>query len=55
MTKKDGVSVDMMDFLNTLSPEEREQMVEMLKHPKTFIAGDVDDLFAILEQLKDTH
>ena len=34
-----------------LGPEERDELLEMLRDPKTFIAEDLDDLLAVLKHL----
>lgn len=49
----DRVSQNMMEYLSGLSLHEREELTAMLRHPKTFLAEDVDDLMAILHSLKN--
>ena len=46
------VSKGLMRFFDGLGPEEREELLEMLRDPKTFIAEDVDDLLAVLKHLE---
>ena len=53
MAKTDGVSTDMSRFLDGLSPEEREGLLEVLKDPRTFLAEDMDDVIAILQDIQD--
>jgi hypothetical protein len=45
------VSKGLMRFFDGLGPEEREELLEMLRDPKTFIAEDLDDLLAVLKHL----
>ncbi len=40
-----------MRFFDGLGPEERDELLEMLRDPKTFIAEDLDDLLAVLKHL----
>jgi hypothetical protein len=46
------VSKGLMRFFDGLGPEEREELLEMLRDPKTFIAEDLDDLLAVLKHLE---
>jgi hypothetical protein len=41
-----------MRFFHGLGPEERDELLEMLRDPKTFIAEDLDDLLAVLKHLE---
>ncbi len=45
------VSPGLMRFFDGLGQEEREDLLEMLRDPKTFIAEDLDDLLAVLKHL----
>ncbi len=45
------VSPGLMRFFDGLDQEEREDLLEMLRDPKTFIAEDLDDLLAVLKHL----
>ena len=45
------VSEGLMRFFDGLGPEERDELLEMLRDPKTFIAEDLDDLLAVLKHL----
>ncbi len=45
------VSPSLMRFFDGLGQEEREDLLEMLRDPKTFIAEDLDDLLAVLKHL----
>ncbi len=56
--REEKVSEGLMRFLDGLGPEEREDLLEMLRDPKTFIAEDLDDLLAVLkhlEQMRETE
>ena len=46
------VSKGLMRFFHGLGPEERDELLEMLRDPKTFIAEDLDDLLAVLKHLE---
>ena len=46
------VSHGLMRFFDGLGPEERDELLEMLRDPKTFIAEDLDDLLAVLKHLE---
>ncbi len=46
------VSEGLMRFFDGLGQEEREDLLEMLRDPKTFIAEDLDDLLAVLKHLE---
>ena len=48
----DKVSVGLMRFFDGLGQEERDDLLEMLRDPKTFIAEDLDDLLAVLRHLE---
>ena len=48
----DKVSTGLMRFFDGLGQEEREDLLEMLRDPKTFIAEDLDDLLAVLKHLE---
>ena len=53
MAKADGVSTDMARFLDGLSPEERESLLEVLKDSRTYLAEDMNDVIAILQDIQD--
>ena len=53
MAKTDGVSTDMSRFLDGLSPEEREGLLEVLKDSRTYLAEDMNDVIAILQDIQD--
>ena len=46
------VSAGLMRFFDGLGQEERDELLEMLRDPKTFIAEDLDDLLAVLKHLE---
>ena len=51
--RRDGkVSEGLMRFFDGLDREERDDLLEMLRDPKTFIAEDLDDLLAVLKHLE---
>ncbi len=46
------VSEGLMRFFDGLGQDERDELLEMLRDPKTFIAEDLDDLLAVLKHLE---
>ena len=53
MAGSDGMSQTMADFINRLSPEEKEGLLEVLKDDRTYLAEDMDDVIAILKEIND--
>ena len=51
-TGQDGISEEFAKFLNNLSPQEKEGLIGVLKDPSTYLAEDMNDVLAILNQLK---
>ena len=47
------MSNDFHTWLATLSQEERDKFVEMLKDDNTYVAESVDDIIAILDQVRE--
>ena len=47
----DGVSPELARFLDSLTPDERASLVEVLRDPRTFLAEDMDDVLAILSNI----
>ena len=52
MESPDRVSTGLVQFLDRLSPEEREGLSRVLQDPRAFLAEDVPDVLAILRQLR---
>jgi hypothetical protein len=52
MESPDRVSTGLAQFLDRLSPEEREGLSGVLQDPRTFLAEDMTDVLAILRQLR---
>lgn len=50
--KNDGVSPKLQRFLDSLSGEERETLVALLREPRTYLAEDMMDVLAILQGLE---
>lgn len=50
---EEGVSAGLADFFARLSPEERENLTELLRQPRTYLAEDMGDVIAILRGLED--
>jgi hypothetical protein len=48
---KDGISPNLARFMDRLSPEERDELVGVLRDSETFIAEDFNDVIAILRQI----
>ena len=53
MPASDGMSQAMADFINRLSPEEKEGLLDVLRDSRTYLAEDMDDVIAILKSMKD--
>lgn len=51
MESQDRVATGLTQFLDRLSPEEREGLCGVLQDPRTFLAEDITDVLAILRQL----
>ena len=49
----DRVSSDLARVLDALSPTERDELSALLRQPNTYLAEDLDDLVAILQDLAD--
>ena len=48
----DSVSLGFSRFMNRLSEEERKDLKVVLRDSNPFLAEDMDDVFAILNQIK---
>lgn len=48
----DRASTGFIAFMNSLGPQEREDLIAALREPNTFLAEDMDDVLAILQTLK---
>jgi len=48
----DGVSPELARFLNSLTPDERASLVEVLRDPRTYLAEDMTDVLAILSDIQ---
>ena len=53
MAASDGMSQAMADFINRLSPEEKEGLLDVLRDSRTYLAEDMEDVIAILKDMKD--
>ena len=53
MATSDGMSQAMADFINSLSPEEKEGLLDILRDSRTYLAEDMEDVIAILNDIKD--
>ena len=53
MATSDRVSQALVDFINRLSPEEKEGLLDVLKDSRTYLAEDMDDVIAILREMED--
>ena len=50
---QDGVSPNLARFMAGLSPEERDELIGVLRDSQTYIAEDFNDVIAILRQISD--
>ena len=48
----DRASTGFIEFMNTLGPVEREELIAALREPNTYLAEDMDDVLAILQTLQ---
>ena len=55
MLAQDRVSPGLARFIESLSQEDKESLVGILREPKTFIAEDMTDVLAILRQLQSEN
>tara|TARA_Y100001936_G_scaffold254109_1_gene325011 strand:+ start:16473 stop:16634 length:162 start_codon:yes stop_codon:yes gene_type:complete len=53
MMTTDGVSPGISRFLDGLSEAEREDLKGVLRDSNTYLAEDMDDVIAILNQIRD--
>jgi hypothetical protein len=53
MAASDGMSQAMADFINRLSPEEKESLLDVLRDSRTYLAEDMTDVIAILKDIKN--
>ena len=53
MASPDGMSQAMVDFINRPSPEDKEGLLHVLRDSRTFLAEDMTDVIAILDNFKD--
>ena len=53
MASSDGMSQAMADFINRLSPEDQEGLLDVLRDSRTYLAEDMDDVIAILKEIND--
>lgn len=49
---QDHASTGFLDFMNSLKPEDREELAEALREPNTYLAEDMTDVLAILQTLQ---
>lgn len=52
MLQTDRLSPGLTRFISTLSEEDKDNLLHVLRDPRTFLAEDIDDVLAILQQLK---
>ena len=48
----DHASMGFVNFMNSLKPEDREDLAEALREPNTYLAEDMTDVLAILQTLQ---
>jgi hypothetical protein len=53
MGTSNEMSQSLTDFINRLSPEEKEGLLDVLKDSRTYLAEDMDDVIAILKEIND--
>jgi hypothetical protein len=52
MLETDRLSPGLTKFISTLSDEDKDNLLHVLRDPKTFLAEDMDDVLAILQQME---
>ena len=50
--RTDRSSKGFLEFMNSLGPEERQELIAALREPNTYLAEDMDDVLAILQTLQ---
>jgi hypothetical protein len=50
--RTDRASSGFVEFMNTLGPDERNELAAALRGPNTFLAEDMTDVLAILQSLQ---
>ncbi len=53
MASSEGISPVMAEFMNRLSPEEKEGLLDVLRDSRTYLAEDMTDVIAILKNIKN--
>lgn len=53
MATSEGMSPALAEFINRLSPEEKEDLLDVLRDSRTYLAEDMSDVIAILKEIKD--
>lgn len=53
MDKVDMSKVDFQTWLATLSPEDHERFLKIMRDEKTYLAEDMNDVIAILGQIRE--
>jgi hypothetical protein len=53
MGTSNEMSQSLTDFINRLSLEEKEGLLDVLKDSRTYLAEDMDDVIAILKEIND--
>lgn len=52
MAMREGVSEGMAQFIAGLSPDDRDNLLGVLRDSRTFLAEDLTDVIAILQTLE---
>ena len=50
--RRDEVGTESLDYFNGLSLKERSELTDALRDPRTYFAGNFEDLLAVLKHIE---
>jgi hypothetical protein len=50
--RRDEVATESLDYFNGLSLKERSELTDALRDPRTYFAGNFEDLLAVLKHIE---
>ncbi len=50
--RRDEVATESLDYFNVLSLKERSELTEALRDPRTYFAGNFENLLAVLKHIE---
>ena len=51
--RRDEVATESLDYFNGLSLKERSELTDALRDPRTYFAGNFEDLLAVLKHIEN--